>query len=131
MAEEVLRDQIRILSGEELGQVLIQLKMTTLGNAGSCPASVYQKTVEWMRSTDIIPCVPHATHSYALDLDEPLLHRFRLRQGGEMRRTAERCVIAKTVKIKGRTRSSAETTRRLGAFLCVEEPSDSSLRTVG
>ena len=33
---ETLRDLIRILSGEELGQVLIQLKMTTLGYASTC-----------------------------------------------------------------------------------------------
>jgi hypothetical protein len=31
--EEALKDLIRILSGEELGQVLIQLKMTILGYA--------------------------------------------------------------------------------------------------
>ena len=39
-AREALRDLICILSGEELGQVLIQLKMTTLGNASTRLASV-------------------------------------------------------------------------------------------
>jgi hypothetical protein len=34
-AREALRDLIRMLSGEELGQVLIQLKMTTLGYAST------------------------------------------------------------------------------------------------
>jgi hypothetical protein len=64
--KEALRDLICILSGEELGQVLIQLKMMILGYASTrLMASVYRRRLDGSigRSPSVpgVPCETHLT----------------------------------------------------------------------
>ena len=46
-AGEALRDLIHLLSGKELGYMLIQLKMTIMGYASTRPRAPSWKTVGW------------------------------------------------------------------------------------